>query len=143
MSRGQTPRTPDRWPRMKVRGGRRRSGQRSAQVAPSLFAALPDLVLSITVSLEEFKAALDEFGRAVAQGDARHSWRSRIPAREQANEAEARRGAYRRCERGFHHPPWQHSCDGCWCEGERDRAEYGWQHDTTPARTWDGREDNR
>ena len=41
---------------------------------------------------------------------------------------------YRQCSHGFHHPPWPHSCDGCWCEGERDRREYGWDHDTTPER---------
>lgn len=41
-------------------------------------------------------------------------------------------GEYRQCEHGYHHPPWAHSCDGCWCEGERDRREYGWPHDTTP-----------
>lgn len=40
---------------------------------------------------------------------------------------------YRQCPHGFHHPPHPHSCDGCWCEGERDRREYGWPHDTTPA----------
>lgn len=39
---------------------------------------------------------------------------------------------YRQCPHGFHHPPHAHSCDGCWCEGERDRREYGWPHDTTP-----------
>ncbi len=39
---------------------------------------------------------------------------------------------YRRCPHGFHHPPWPHSCDGCWCEGERDQRDYGWPHDTTP-----------
>ena len=38
----------------------------------------------------------------------------------------------RRCPHGFHHPPWAHSCDGCWCEGERDQREYGWNHDTSP-----------
>lgn len=40
----------------------------------------------------------------------------------------------RQCPHGFHHPPGSHSCDGCWCEGERDRAEYGWAHDTSPRR---------
>lgn len=45
-------------------------------------------------------------------------------------------GEYRKCEHGYHHPPWAHSCDGCWCEGERDRREYGWPHDTSPS--WDG-----
>lgn len=39
---------------------------------------------------------------------------------------------YRLCPHGFHHPPWVHSCDGCWCEGERDQRDYGWPHDTTP-----------
>lgn len=39
---------------------------------------------------------------------------------------------YRQCPHGFHHPPGPHSCDGCWCEGERDRAMYGWDHDTAP-----------
>lgn len=39
---------------------------------------------------------------------------------------------YRRCPHGFHHPPHPHSCDGSWCEGERDRRDYGWPHDTTP-----------
>lgn len=39
---------------------------------------------------------------------------------------------HRQCPHGFHHPPHPHSCDGCWCEGERDRHEYGWPHDTTP-----------
>jgi len=39
---------------------------------------------------------------------------------------------YRQCPHGYHHPKGPHSCDGCWCEGERDRAEYGWAHDTTP-----------
>lgn len=42
-------------------------------------------------------------------------------------------GEYRQCPHGFHHPPWPHSCDGCWCEGERDRRAYGWDHDTAPA----------
>ena len=46
------------------------------------------------------------------------------------------RRRYRRCPHGFDHPkPYRdspHSCDGCWCEGERDRAEHGWEHDTTP-----------
>lgn len=23
-------------------------------------------------------------------------------------------GEYRECEHGFHHPPWPHSCDGCY-----------------------------
>jgi len=40
------------------------------------------------------------------------------------------------CPHGFHHPRpfnnYPHSCDGCWCEGERDHREYGWKHDTTP-----------
>jgi hypothetical protein len=44
---------------------------------------------------------------------------------------------FRQCPHGFHHPPWAHSCDGCWCEGERDRTEYGWPHDTTPKGTTD------
>ena len=39
---------------------------------------------------------------------------------------------YRQCPHGFHHPPGPHSCDGCWCEGERDRAMYGWDHSTAP-----------
>lgn len=39
---------------------------------------------------------------------------------------------FRQCEHGFHHPPWPHSCDGCWCEGEQDQRKYGWDHDTTP-----------
>lgn len=39
----------------------------------------------------------------------------------------------RQCPHGFHHPAVSHSCDGCWCEGESDRARYGWQHDTSPA----------
>ena len=39
---------------------------------------------------------------------------------------------YRKCPHGYHHPPGPHSCDGCWCEGERDRAMYGWDHDTAP-----------
>lgn len=42
-------------------------------------------------------------------------------------------GEYRQCPHDFHHPPWTHSCDGYWCEGGRDRREYGWDHDTTPA----------
>lgn len=42
-------------------------------------------------------------------------------------------GEHRRCPHGFHHPPWPHPCDGCWCEGERDRRDYGWDHDTGPA----------
>lgn len=40
--------------------------------------------------------------------------------------------APRQCPHGFHHPAGKHSCDGCWCEGERDRREYGWRHDTSP-----------
>lgn len=40
------------------------------------------------------------------------------------------------CPHDFHHPrpysTYPHSCDGCWCEGERDMREYGWKHDTTP-----------
>jgi len=39
---------------------------------------------------------------------------------------------YRKCIHGYHHPEWPHSCDGCWCEGERDRREYGWDHNTAP-----------
>lgn len=31
----------------------------------------------------------------------------------------------RQCEHGFHHPTWPHSCDGCWCDDERDKV-YGW-----------------
>lgn len=44
----------------------------------------------------------------------------------------------RLCPHGFHHPEpgtnyaYSHSCDGCWCEGEHDRQQYGWPHDTTP-----------
>ena len=49
------------------------------------------------------------------------------------NEEGVRMSEYRKCPHGFHHPAWPHSCDGCWCEGERDRREYGWPHDTTPA----------
>lgn len=41
-------------------------------------------------------------------------------------------GGPRRCPHGYDHPGWPHSCDGCWCEGERDRREYGWDHDTSP-----------
>ena len=41
-------------------------------------------------------------------------------------------GEFRLCPHGYHHPPWPHSCDGCWCEGESDRRNYGWYHDTTP-----------
>ena len=41
-------------------------------------------------------------------------------------------GEYRKCPHGYHHPPWPHSCDGCWCEGERDRMKYGWDHNTDP-----------
>lgn len=40
--------------------------------------------------------------------------------------------SYRRCPHGYDHPGWPHSCDGCWCEGERDRRDYGWDHDTSP-----------
>lgn len=39
---------------------------------------------------------------------------------------------YRQCPHGFHHPDGPHSCDGCWCEGERDREQYGWDHNTDP-----------
>lgn len=40
---------------------------------------------------------------------------------------------YRQCPHGFHHPRnVPHSCDGCWCEGERDREQYGWNHNTDP-----------
>lgn len=47
----------------------------------------------------------------------------------------------RQCPHGFHHPVGvPHSCDGCWCEGEHDRAEYGWQHDTTPEGVSDGQQ---
>jgi hypothetical protein len=45
--------------------------------------------------------------------------------------------APRQCPHGFHHPAGPHSCDGCWCEGERDRRDYGWEHDTTPQPTGD------
>lgn len=38
----------------------------------------------------------------------------------------------RQCPHGFHHPNYPHSCDGCWCEGEHDRAQYGWAHNTDP-----------
>ena len=24
-------------------------------------------------------------------------------------------GEFRQCEHGYHHPPWSHSCDGCYC----------------------------
>ena len=41
-------------------------------------------------------------------------------------------GGWRQCPHGYHHPPFTHSCDGCWCEGESDRRLYGWQHDTSP-----------
>jgi len=43
--------------------------------------------------------------------------------------------ALRQCAHGFHHPEGPHSCDGCWCEGERDRAMYGWDHNTDPKET--------
>lgn len=41
------------------------------------------------------------------------------------------------CPHGMHHPQpgnenYPHSCDGCWCEGIRDRNTYGWPHDTAP-----------
>lgn len=47
---------------------------------------------------------------------------------------------FRRCPHGFDHPhpgtalaiTYPHSCDGCWCEGERDKQQYGWPHDTSP-----------
>lgn len=47
------------------------------------------------------------------------------------------RTVLRVCQHGFHHPypdnlDYPHSCDGCWCEGERDRRDYGWPHNTTP-----------
>lgn len=43
------------------------------------------------------------------------------------------------CPHGFHHPiefgySWNHSCDGCWCEGEEDFLNYGWNHSTAPKR---------
>jgi hypothetical protein len=38
----------------------------------------------------------------------------------------------RQCPHGYHHPSGPHSCDGCWCEGERDRRQYGWPHNTDP-----------
>jgi hypothetical protein len=41
-------------------------------------------------------------------------------------------GEFRQCPHGYQQPPWAHACDGCWCEGERDRREYGWPQDTTP-----------
>ncbi len=41
------------------------------------------------------------------------------------------------CPHGMHHPypdnlNYPHSCDGCWCEGLRDRRDYGWPHTTNP-----------
>lgn len=39
---------------------------------------------------------------------------------------------FRRCPHGYDHPKWPHACDGCWCEGENDREQYGWPHDTSP-----------
>lgn len=52
-------------------------------------------------------------------------------------EAENRRVDLRQCPHGYHHPypldlDYPHSCDGCWCEGERDRRDYGWPHTTNP-----------
>jgi hypothetical protein len=41
---------------------------------------------------------------------------------------------YRQCPHGYHHPPWPHSCDGCWCEGESDKKNYGWNHSTAPTK---------
>lgn len=38
----------------------------------------------------------------------------------------------RQCPHGFHHPKGLHSCDGCWCEGERDRDRYGSNHSNDP-----------
>lgn len=51
------------------------------------------------------------------------------------------------CPHGFHHPrpysaSYPHSCDGCWCEGERDRLDYGWDHDTNPGEREDGETDD-
>lgn len=40
-------------------------------------------------------------------------------------------GEHRRCPHGFHHPSWPHSCDGCWCEDERDRRDHGRDHVTS------------
>lgn len=47
----------------------------------------------------------------------------------------------RKCPHGFDHPNpfdarYPHSCDGCWCEGLRDRRDYGWDHDTSPDDRW-------
>lgn len=43
MSRGQTPRTVEHWPRMKVRGGRRRAGSRTPQVHPRIDAQFDEI----------------------------------------------------------------------------------------------------
>jgi hypothetical protein len=37
-------------------------------------------------------------------------------------------GEYRQCVHGYHHPAWPHSCDGCFCDDERDLNDYGWKH---------------
>jgi hypothetical protein len=42
--------------------------------------------------------------------------------------------AIRQCEHGYHHPSGSHSCDGCWCDDERDLAQYGWVHLTQEER---------
>ncbi|MFD7661348.1 hypothetical protein [Streptomyces sp. NPDC059788] len=34
----------------------------------------------------------------------------------------------------YHHPPWLHSCDGRWYEGESERRDYSWHHDTSSDR---------
>lgn len=34
-------------------------------------------------------------------------------------------GEFRQCEHSYHHPHWPHSCDGCFCDDERDKA-YNW-----------------
>ena len=38
-------------------------------------------------------------------------------------------GEYRHCKHGYDHPPWAHSCDGCWCDDDRDK-QYGWPEGT-------------
>ena len=35
-------------------------------------------------------------------------------------------GEYRQCEHGYHHPPWPHSCDGCFCDDDRDKEYPDW-----------------
>ena len=29
-------------------------------------------------------------------------------------------GRFQQCKHGYHHPPWAHSCDGYFCDDERD-----------------------